>query len=392
MNRLNFLKVIVAITLVVSLNSCKDDPIPEEYLRSGNSVALTGDGNLIIAGYNTGTGGYDANLILANSLTGDTIWSRSFSTLYVDAFYNAKKANKGGFIATGFSNRALGASPGTIVVITDNAGKLVQSAVYGGSSNSQGFYVLPHSNSDSGYLVTGWIQKTTRADRDIYLLKLNNDGSVKWEKSYGPAGKYSSDTTFDAAYSIAAAPGGGYYLTGSLKGYSSGGGKIFLMKVSSKGDSLWTKTYGYGIGFSVTTTQDGNVAIGGTSQATSNSEITILKTDTAGKIIWNKVYSQAGLEYGSTLIQTTDGGYAITGITNSKGFGNDDVYLIKTNQTGDMEWDNYFGGSNVDQGFGLVQNSNQEYFITGMSNSDGSYVFLNKTDYAGKQIWVKFIK
>lgn len=395
MDQLKITKAIALLAvIIVSLTSCKEDEMPEEYMRSGNSIALTEDGNLIIGGYNTGTSsGYDAYLVKVNSSTGDTIWGRSYGGAYVDAFFCVQKANKGGYIATGFSNRASGASPGMLVVITDNNGNQVKSSIYGGSNISQGFYVLPHANADSGYLVAGYIQKSGRADRDIYLVRINNDGSVKWEKSYGPAGNDSNDTTYDAAYSIAAAPDGGYYLTGSLKGYSSGGGKIFLMKVTANGDSLGTTTYGYGIGYSVIATKDGNLAVGGTAQETSNNEIFILKANPERTQLWKKnIYPLSGYEYGATLVQTSNDGFAITGITNSKGFGNEDVYLLLADKEGAYVDDFYFGDSNVDQGFGLVQNSSGDFFLSGLTNSGGSFIFLNKVADDGKQIWFKNLK
>lgn len=392
MNYLRIVKIISAIILLSSFISCKEDEVPEEYMRSGNTLAFSPDGNLVVAGYNTGSAGYDATILLANPANGDTIWKKTYGGSYVDAFFSVKPANKGGFIATGFSNRGVGSSPGMFVVITDNAGKSVSSNIIGGTNLSQGFSVIPHANSDSGYLVAGYVLKTGRADRDIYVVKLNNDGSVKWDKNYGPAGREVSDTTHDAAYSICAAPGGGYFLTGSYKGYNNGSGRIFLMKISEKGDSLWTKSYGYGIGYSIVRTLDGNLAIGGSLQTSSVDDIFILKTDTSGKVLWKQSYPASGYEFGAGMVQCTDGGYAITGITTSKGYGNDDIYLLKTNAYGEKAWDNYYGGDNVDQGFGLVQNANQDFFITGFSNTGGSFIFLNKTDNSGKQIWVKNYK
>lgn len=358
-------------------------------MRSGNALTFSPDGNLVVAGYNTGPSGYDATLLMANPATGDTIWEKTYGGSYVDAFFSVRSANKGGFIATGFSNRGIGSSPGMLVVITDNSGKQVKSGIIGGNNISQGFNVLPHANPDSGYLIAGYILKTGRTDRDIYIVKLNNDGSVKWDKNYGPTSREVNDTTNDAAYSICAAPGGGYFLTGSYKGYNNGAGKIFLMKISEKGDSLWTKSYGYGIGYSIVPTKDGNLAIGGSSQTSSADDIFILKADTSGKLLWKQTYQANGYEFGAGMVQCIDGGYAITGITNSKGYGNDDVYLLKTDAVGAKVWDNYYGGDNADQGFGLVQNASQEFFITGFSNTGGSFIFLNKTDNSGKQIWVK---
>jgi hypothetical protein len=196
----------------------------------------------------------------------------------------------------------------------------------------------------------------------------------------------------DVAYQIIAAADSGYYITGSLHGYSSCCGKIFLMKVSPTGDSLWTKTYAAGIGFSLTLTSDGGIAIGGTIQETSNQDIIILKTDTAGNLIWSKTYGDEGYEYGAMLVETSDAGLAITGITNTSGTGYDDIYLVRTNSTGDQLWAKTYGGDKTDQGFGLVKNSDNGFSITGLSNSGGSYFFLNKTDAEGNEQWQKKIQ
>jgi len=382
------------IALLALVVSCKPEDTPEEYLRGGNNLALTPDGNFIIAGYNnTSSKGYDANLLRVNSATGDTIWSRKFGGSYSDAFFTVKNSNQGGFIAAGFSNQASSSSPATYVVITGSDGSLVKSAKYGGSNYSQGFSVLPHANADSGYFVTGYIQKVGRVDRDIYLIHIKNNGDLVWEKTIGAISKDPYDTVNDAAYGIIAAADSGYYLTGSLNGgYSTGQGKIFLMKVSPRGDSLWTRTYATGIGYSLTLTADGGVAIGGTNQETSNNDIIILKTDANGNLLWTKNYGGNGYEYGATLIETTDGGFAITGITDSKGSGYDDIYLVRTNSSGDLLWDNTYGGTSVDQGYGLVQNSDGGFSITGLTNSGGSFIYLNRTAGNGTQQWFKNIQ
>ena len=115
-----------------------------------------------------------------------------------------------------------------------------------------------------------------------------------------------------------------------------------------------------------------------------------MKTDTAGKLLWKKTYGGAGYEYGASVVETSDGGFAITGITDMKG--SQDVYLIRTSSTGDMQWSNTYGGSNVDQGFGLVAMPDNGFCIAGLSNTDGSFFFLNRTTSEGAQSWVKKIQ
>jgi hypothetical protein len=384
------------LTVALMIASCKKDTTPEQYLRGANSMVLaTGGSNVIIAGYNTTPNkSFDACLILANASTGDTIWSRKFGNTYADAFYCVKNSNEGGFIAAGFSDRASSNSPSAMVTITDGNGTLVKSNLYGGTSNySQAFSVLPHENPDSGYLVSGYILSSGRVDRDILLMKIKNNGDLQWQKSIGARSSDPYDTVNEAAYSIIAAADSGYYLTGTLNGsFSTGKGKIFLMKVSPRGDSIWTRTYAVGIGYSLILTNDGGIAIGGTIQESSNSDIIIIKTDADGKLLWSRTFGGSGFEYGANMIETSDGGFAITGITGSSGSGSDDIYIVKTNSTGILEWEHTYGGSDIDQGYGIVQQSDGGFNIAGLSNSGGSFIYLNRTSSDGTQIWFKDIK
>jgi len=392
--RIHFVKVILlSLSMIALASSCKKDSTPDEFKRGGNSLLLADNGNLVIAGYNSSaTNGFQACLVMSNPTNGDTVWNRSFGGAYTDAFYSVKKANGGGYIATGFSNKAAYSSPSMFVVMTDANGNLTNSFKYGGSNLSQGLCILPHANPDSGYVVAGYIQNSSSTDRDIYLVHINNAGGTVWEKRYGAKSTNSYDSVNEAAYGIINAPDGGYFLTGSINGYSSCCGKIFLMKVSAKGDSLWTKVFNLGIGTSLAMTNDGDVAIGGTSQETTNSNIELLKTDTAGNLLRKTIYGWTGFEYGTAMITTSDGGYAITGITDSKGAGKDDILLLRMNTLGEVQWYNTYGGAAVDQGYGLVQNSDGGFCLTGLSNSWGSSIFLNRTSSDGTQLWYKNIK
>jgi len=383
---------LLSFTFLAAIASCNkvQDSTPQ-FMRCGNSLMLTDNGNLVIAGYNSSTtNGYDATLVMADASTGDTIWSKKFGNPYSDAFYSVKRSNTGGIIATGFSNRANASSPSMLVVITDASGKAIKTKTYGSTAYSQGLNVLPIN--DTGYLVAGYIQKTSTTDRDIYLVKINNAGDTLWTKSYGSKSTNPNDSVNDAAYGVIKSPDGGYFLTGSLNGYNNYDGRIFLMKVSSTGKELWTKTFNLGIGFSITLTKDNGVAISGSLQEGSSQDIFLLKTDTTGKLLWTKTFGGSGFEYGTNMIETSDGGFAISGITDSQGYGMQDVYLIRTNSSGATSWEKTYGGADNDQGFGLVEMPDFGFSVTGLSNSGGSYIFLNRTSSDGTQGWVKYIQ
>lgn len=365
--------------------SCKKEEITEQFARGGNAVIQTTTGDILVAGYNTSSSkSYEATLVLVNQL-GVVSWAKTYGGSYYDAFFSVKNAHNGGFIATGFSNANSASSPKLLVVRTDASGEeqWLQSG-YCSSAFSQGFCAI--TDADSGYLVAGYAQ-ASNSDRDIYLLRINEEGEKIWDRKFVFTSSVSYDTINDEAYGVIAAPDSGYYLTGSMHGYSNCCGKIFLMKVSKTGDSLWTKTYNSGIGYSLTLTADGGIAIGGTAFDAASNDLIIIKTDLAGNKIWGKTFGGTGYEFGATMVATTDGGYAITGITESKGAGSQDVYLLKANASGDFSWDKTFGGSNADQGFGLTQMNDGGFCVTGISNSDGSSIFLNKTSSDGTEEW-----
>jgi hypothetical protein len=389
--------VVLSFAALAALASCnKVNDVTEQYLRGGNSLAITTDGNLIVAGYNTSSNkGYQATLIKVNATNGDTLWMKGYGGAYADAFYSVNVSHEGGFVATGFSNKVSTGSPAMNLVITNDSGRLLNSYLYGSSYYSQGFCVLPLQGANDGYLLSGYLQTSTNADRDIYLVKTKNTGELLWAKTIG-AKSDPYDTVNDAAYAVIAAPNGGYFITGSLNGGISSGGKIFLMKVSAEGDSLWTRTFGTGIGYSLTLTHDaaglpdGGIAIGGTLQDGDNKDIVIIKTDTSktGSVIWKYQNAGTGFEYGATMVETSpDRGLAINGITNSSGAGSEDVYLVKIAKSGTFEWADTYGGSNIDDGFGLVQMNDGDFCITGLSNSGGSFIFLNRVTDSGAQVW-----
>jgi hypothetical protein len=395
-----FQSALLSICIVAVLTSCNNnttDSTPQ-YMRGGNSLIMD-NGNLIIAGYNSSsTKGYQATLVSVNPSNADpskvdTNWTKTYGNLYSDAFFNVIKARGGGFVATGFSNRANGGAPSMLVVITDAAGKELHSvSSYGGSAYTEGFSVV--QNADSGYLVAGFIQKTSTSDRNLYLARIKDNGSLYWDKSIGATSSNSSDTVNDAAYCVIAAPGsaGGYYITGSINGgVNMEGAKIFLMKVSANGDSLWTKTYGSGFGYSLALTQDGGIAISGSILNGTSQDVFLLKTDLDGNRLWPgtgiKTFGGSAFEYGASMIQTSSGGFAITGITESITNGLQDVYLILTDPSGvaAVPIGFHYGGTDNEQGYGIVQ-SGTDFHITGLSNTGGSYIYINKVDANGAQL------
>jgi len=169
---------------------------------------------------------------------------------------------------------------------------------------------------------------------------------------------------------------------------------IILSFVSFSFSQEWTQTFGGAstdYGWSIQQTDDGYIIAGHTeSFGNGTSDVWLIKTDSEGQEEWNQIFGGNNYDKGFAVQQTTDGGYIIVGYTNSFGNGNFDVWLIKTDDNGNEQWNQSFGGIEDDFGFSIQQTNDGGYIITGytMSFGNGSYdVWLIKADGNGNEQW-----
>jgi hypothetical protein len=163
-------------------------------------------------------------------------------------------------------------------------------------------------------------------------------------------------------------------------------------------DTLWTKTFGGSSddeGRSVEQTSDGGYIITGytNSFGAGESDVWLIKTDTNGDTLWTKTFGDSLFDEGHSVQQTTDGGYIIVGMTFTYGIGSSDVWLIKTDAKGDTLWTKTFGGNLNDWGNSIRQTTDAGYIMTGRTKSwrgfFTGYIWLIKTDANGDTLWTK---
>ena len=251
------------------------------------------------------------------------------------------------------------------------------------------------TTSDGGFIAVGHTT-TTDWDGNVYLIRTNANGIVLWSKEYG-----GSIGLSDKGYSVRETSDGGFIITGTTETYGSGGDDVYVLKVNSTGTVQWTTTIGSAgttsvmdAGREVQETNDGGyIVVGYTSAVDINfSDVYLIKLNSSGVVQWKKTYGGGSYDIGYTVQQTADNGYIIGATTNSYGAGNWDAYLIKTDANGVIQWSKTYGKSGEDRAQCARQTSDGGYILCGRSSSFGAGNFdvvLYRTDATGTLLWTK---
>lgn len=313
----------------------------------------------------------------------------------------------GGYVIVG----STGWNPDVYLVKTDANGNETWSKTFAGSGSEYGSSVC--QTTDGGYIIAGEIgtsyepvpavpaegaprfsfscnlpfQWGESDNADIWLIKTDSDGNEIWSRRL--RGTYNEEIR-----SALQTKDGGYVLVGAV--YSGNSDHdVLLVKTNADGKLMWSQTFGgdsLDLGTDVDETTDGGYIITGRTDSfgAARRNVWLIKTDALGEETWNAVFGGDGWEYGEAVSQTADGGYVITGYTTSYGAGEEDVWLIKTDVDGNMMWSQTFGGSEDDHGKSMRQTASGGYIVAGYTESFARSlddVWLIKTDADGNMMW-----
>ncbi len=244
--------------------------------------------------------------------------------------------------------------------------------------------------SDGGYILVG--QRGEYSDGFIqgYLVKLNSIGNIEWTLTVG-ANNYAN------LYSVQQTSDGGYIAAG-VQSISVSDHSPLLVKINSSGGIQWSKYYSgnnWDEFSSVRQTSDGGYILTGHAMSfgAGGQDMYIIKTNSVGDTLFTNVIGGTSYDYGDCAIQTLDSNYAVLGNTLSFGAGGSyDASIIKLNALGHIIWAKTYGGTGDEKAGNLVQTSNGSFVFTGFTNSAGSGgydIFLIKTNSNGDTLWTK---
>jgi len=261
-----------------------------------------------------------------------------------------------------------------------------------GGPYGDGFWSLQRTG-DGGCILAGYTASKAEG-ADLWLLRADQEGDPLWNKTFGGSGE-------DVGYFVLETKDGGYLVTGSTDSFGMGGERLWLLKTDSRGIKEWDRIFGGFVsssgdgGWAAEATEDGGYIVTGYTQSigAGRKDLWLLKTDGQGNEIWDKTFGGTEDDVGMSVAGTGDEGYIVTGRTASFGSGGDDIWLLKTDSQGREEWNATFGGKNDDAGF-QVLDGGDGYALVGRteSGSDDERIVLIKTDDEGQKLWERTYK
>ncbi len=390
----------------------------ENYGGSGsdeaNSFQQTDNGGYVVAGVtNSNDGDVSGNAdyydywVLKLDSSRTIQWESNYGGSDVDEVHSIKQSDDGGYILAGESYSSGGDVGGNHggndywIVKLDDSGNIQWEENYGGSGQDN-----PHSvqeTSDGGYIVAG---QSDSADGDVsgnngkidyWVVKLDSSGTIEWERNYG-------GTAPDVAKSIKQTADGSYIVAGSSfsddgdVSSNKGSFDYWILKLDSLGNIEWEKNYGgssYDWAESICLTKDGGYIVGGYSQSPDGDvsgnnglyDYWLVKLDPSGTIDWQRNYGGSEIDEAKSVHQTDNGGYIVAGISKSAdgevsgNNGEEDYWVMKLDDSGNIEWEGNYGGSYSDEARSVHQTEDGRYIVAGESESSDGDISVNNGIY-----------
>jgi len=329
------------------------------------------------------------------------MWQKCLGGSFVDEAYSIQQTIDGGYIVVGYTLSTDGDVTGNHglsdywLVKLNNLGTLQWQKCLGGTGSE--YVSTVKETSDGGYIVVGQSDSNNgdvsgnHGGSDYWIVKTDNNGVLQWQKCLGGTGT-------ESAFDIQLTTDGGYIITGDSDSNDGdvtgnhGGSDYWIVKLDNLGILQWQKSIGgsgYDNSTSIQQTNDGGYIVAGYTESmdgdvTGNhggKDMWIVKLDNLGNIQWQKCFGGSNWEMAFSIDQTLDGGYAIAGKTNSndgdvsglKGY--NDFWVVKTDNLGNLQWQKCLGGTESESANFIQQTSDTGYIVTGYTTSvDGDVI------------------
>ena len=295
-------------------------------------------------------------------------WSKTYGGTGSDKASMVQQTSDGGYIVAGKTDSFGAGKLDMWVLKLDVSGNIEWQKTYGGAEDDEASSV--QQTADGGYIVAGYTSSFGPGKKDAWVLKLDKDGSVEWQRTYGG----SED---DEAFSIQQAADGGYIVAGYTSSFGAGKKDVWILKLDKDGGVMWQKAYGGGgddAAYSVQTTSEGGSILAGSTDSfgKGKKDMWVLKLDEGGNVVWQKTYGNTGDDEAYSIQPTSDGGYILTGWTSS--FSTKvKPWILTLDGDGTVEQQIILGlsGTGEDRIYSIRETLDGGYILAGSTNSYG---------------------
>ncbi len=373
---------------------------------------------LISCGSDDPTGTSDDAPIVPDFL-GEVVWIKTFGGTGDEDAISVVQSNDGGYMVLASTKSMDGDITGKSttdldywLLKLDENGEKLWDRTYGGSQQDKASSIS--KTSDGGYIISGFTASTdgdvteNAGFHDYWIVKINSNGDIQWEKSFGFIGQ-------DQAFKVIETTDGSYIAIGFLDvGQSNGEGNDFVdptintdrntqhslgdywvIKMDANGNKIWRRYFGgshVDQGRDILQTVDGGFLLVGISESSdfdiSNArganDFWVVKINMDGDKLWEKSFGGSESEFAYSITNTSDGNFIILGDTRSSDLdvstplGNADVWAVKfSSSNGNIIWENTYGGLEFDSARGIIQLESGKYAIAGNSRSSNNHVENN---------------
>lgn len=383
--------------------------------EEGTAVIETADRGFLVVGRTESSGAGDSDMyVVKTDASGRVIWEQTYGGVAYDAASDVKEISETGYIIAGQTTAPDGSgdperipnTTGVCLVRTDLQGNSIWEHSLGDTlCESCGHAV--DLTPDGGFVVAGQ-RRSVRDDWEMYVLRTDGDGMPVWEYSWG-------GEAFDLAHSVVRTDDGGYIIAGGRTVQNETGAGMDIVMTRFVPDAVpvgplltqpipknttpqmtrhhaWDppetireKTYIMGIrdrATDIVRTHDEGFVITGTTMMTNNSsvcapslssDVFLFKTDSTGNLLWNRTFGGPSGDGAHVVRETADGGFIVAGYTTGPGDSDVDMYLVRTNVSGHILWEQQYGGRGRDVLYGVCETGDGGFMIAGETDLNMTY-------------------
>ena len=335
-------------------------------------IVPAGDGYLVVGSSRSIVENAAVGWALKLDRDGNVVWNKTFLEGFGTELRYAVNLTDG-FLLVGNEFLASGDVNGYVARI-DNQGTLLWKTIIGGEKTDKLFSGIA---TPDGFAVFGLTYSYVNGQSAAWAVKLDGDGNVIWNKTYG-------QTAETAARTGVLAQDGNYVIAGYTDTQGNNNYDFYLLKVQADGNLVWNKTYGGAQSekaYAMAKAADGYVLVGEVESPITSTDAWVLKVDLNGNVLWNKTVGGKDADSPAYVTQSKDGGYLVAGFTFSFGQGQRDFWLFKINDQGHVVFSCTQGNGAFQEAYSVIETGDNAYVMVGWTDPMGQPALIGKAVY-----------